>query len=222
MKKFLLTIAMLLTLGLSMQGVSAQEVAPAGEFGTEDLEGLESAYSRNYAVDFEALMASPTADMDVSAMMQNVSIMAYTFDSDDSADKFLDLSKTQLEEAAKSEDAAELGEVEIGELEDIDKDGFSASIAMEDVGVGMYIIVFTDGETVFMITSMNADVETAKATAVDTAKYVVDAEVKTDEVTFNEDGTSTGGVFDRMPAGGDDAVGGLQVESDTEVFTGAE
>ena len=52
----------------------------------------------------------------------------------------------------------------------------------------------------------------------DVVAYIVDAEAGDDEVTLNTDGTSTGGAFDRMPASGDDAVGGLEIVEDYDVL----
>lgn len=220
MKKLLLTLTMLLTLGFSLQGVAAQTPdssgAPMGE--AMQAEGLESAYDRTYMVDFEALMASPSADMaamDSAAMMRVVSVTGMTFDSDDNAKAYVEGMKSQIEDA---QEAGEMPEgTEIRELEDvdIDKDGIIATLSMEDMGVNSAIMVFVDGNQVFMIVAIDVDVESAEAKVTDIAKYVADADIENDEVTFNEDGTSTGGVFDRMPEAGSDLVGDLPSVTDT-------
>ncbi len=220
MKKLLLTLTMLLTLGFSLQGVAAQTPAgvdaPVGE--AMQAEGLVSAYDRTYSVDFEAMMASPSADiteMDTAAFMRVVSITGMTFDSEDNAKAYLDEMKSQIDEA---QEAGEMPEgTEVNDLEGIDKDGFSATLVMEDLGVYSTILVFVDGDQVFMIVALDTDTESAAKLATDVATYVVDNDVENEEVTFNADGTSTGGVYDRMPEAGSDMMGDLTSVTDTAI-----
>ena len=218
MKKMLLTLTLLLTLGFSLQGVAAQTPADTGAPMGEAMqaEGLVSAYDRTYMVDFEAMMASPSADladMDSAAMMRVVSITGMTFDSDDHAEAYLKDMKSQIDDA---QEAGEMPEgTEVKDLEDFDKDGFIATMSMEDLGVNSAILVFVDGDQVFMVVGIDADIESATTLVTDVAKYVADAEVKDDKVTLNEDGTSTGGVFDRMPEAGSDLVGDLTSVTDS-------
>jgi hypothetical protein len=175
-------------------------------------------YDRTYTVDFEAIMSSPSADMaemDTAAYMRVVSITGMTFDSDDNAKAYLEEMRSQIDEA---QEAGEMPEgTELKDLEDFDKDGFIATLNMEDMDVYSAILVFVDGNQVFMIVAIDVDVESAEAKVTDIAKYVVDAEVENDEVTFSEDGTSIGGVFDRMPEAGHELVSDLPSVSDTEL-----
>jgi hypothetical protein len=229
MKKFILTITMLLTLGFSFQGVAAQtpDATPAAPMGEAmQAEGLVSAYDRTYTVDFEAMMSSPSADMaspaaataspaaemNTAPVMRVVSITGITFNSEDNARSYLEDMKSQIYEA---QEAGEMPEgTEVKDLEDFDKDGFIATLSMEDIGVYSSIMAFVDGDQVFMIVSLDADVETATTVVNDVATYIVDTKVENDEVTFNADGTSTGGVFDRMPQAGSDLMGNLSIVTD--------
>ncbi|MCO5218186.1 MAG: hypothetical protein M9909_05020 [Thermomicrobiales bacterium] len=220
-KTFTLVLALLLTLGLSVQSVAAQLDTDATELDPKDVPGLIAGYSRTYAPDIEALMATPSADLlDLSAYMRNVSIMTYVFESDDTASDFFDMMKDQMTDEL-SAPSPELGQAEVSEVTGIDKDAMQVTVDMGDLGVGLTILMFIDGDTVFAIMAMDATVDDATAMAIDIANYLIDAEVQDDEVTFNEDGTSIGGVFDRMPASGDEIVGGLQVESDSDLFATA-
>ncbi len=220
-KTFTLVLALLLTLGLSVQSVAAQFDSDATELDPKDVPGLIAGYSRTYAPDIEALMATPSADLlDLSAYMRNVSIMTYVFESDDTASDFFDMMKDQMTDEL-SAPSPELGQSEMSEVTEIDKDAMQVTVDMGDLGVGLTILMFIDGDTVFAIMAMDATVDDATAMAIDIANYLIDTEVQDDEVTFNEDGTSTGGVFDRMPASGDEIVGGLQVESDSDLFATA-
>lgn len=162
------------------------------------------------------MMASPSADMaemDSAAMMRIVSITGMTFDSDDNAKAYVEDMKSQIDDAQESGEMPEGTEVK--DLEDFDKDGFIATMSMEDLGVNSAILVFVDGDQVFMVVGIDADIESATTLVTDVAKYVADADVKDEEVSFNEDGTSTGGVFDRMPEAGSDLVGDLTSVTDS-------
>lgn len=218
MKKFLLTITMLLTLGLSAQGVAAQVDAPeieATDFS--EVEGLQSAYSRTYSVDFAAMMSSPDAEMDTSAMMRSISIQAYTFEDEDKAKDYVNDMKDQADDSLS--EMEDVGEIEIKDMEAVDKDGLTMTLVMdmEDMSIAMTTHVFADGNTVFMVSSTDSDLETSGPGADAVAQYIVDNEAESDEVTFAEDGTSTGGVFDRMPKVGDEIVADL-VAMDMEVY----
>lgn len=220
MKRILLVVSLILTFGFSLQGVAAQvDASMSGEPVLGDIEGLEAAWSRTYMPDMDALFASPTAneeELDLSAMMRSVSIQAYVFDSDDSADAFMDSYGSDMESSLA--EASDMGETEITDIEDLDREGIKVTIDSADLGIGMTVYVFADGNTVFTLIGMDADVEAASTLVHGVAEYIVDTEAETDEVSFKEDGTSTGGVFDRMPKAGDDLVGGLIIESDMDLM----
>lgn len=217
-KKFTLIVALLLTLGLSVQSVAAQFDSDAADLDPKDVPGLIAGYSRSYAPDMEALMATPSADpLDLSAYLRNVSIMTYVFESDDTASDFFEMMKDQMNDELTAS-SPEMGQAEVSEVTGIDRDAMQVTVDMGDLGVGLTILMFIDGDTVFAILAMDVTVDDAIAMTTDIANYLIDADVQDDEVIFNEDGTSTGGVFDRMPASGDEVVGGLEVEADSDLF----
>lgn len=223
MKKILLTITMLLTLALSAQGVAAQVEAPEIEsVDYSEIDGLQSVYSRAYTVDFMAMMSSPDAnleEMDMAAMMRNISIQGYTFESEDQAKAFLDTTKEEAEGGLT--EAEDLGEVEMKDLEAVDKEGVTMTMVMDLEGesIAMTVHMFVDGNHLFMVISTDSELDASNSKADAVAQYVVDAEVQNEEVTFSEDGTSTGGVFDRMPEAGHELVADLTV-MDMELYTG--
>lgn len=226
MKKLLLTLSLLLSLGLSVSVVAAQVEAPDIDdidVGA-DVEGLESIYDRTYSMDIEAMFASPDADfedIDTSSFMRMISIQGMTFDSEDSANAYLDEMKSQLEQGLE-EDPDSFSDVVIGDLEGMDAEGLTLSMDMADLEVGASVIFVVDGHQVFQIMVMDSDVASAETLATDITQFVLDAEVETEEVSFSEDGTSTGGVFDRMPSGDDEIVGDLTSVIDSELFVGDE
>ena len=226
MKKILITLSFLLTLGFATSGVAAQTdgvEAPdlEGMEAAYDVEGLQSVYDRTFSADIEALMSSPDADLeslDMSAMMSSISIQGMTFDSEDNAKAYLEQMKAEMNKAIEEDDAGTLEDMEISDLEGFDVEGIRVDMDMPDLEIGVSMIIFTDGNHVFQVMVMNGDMATAQSTADEVAQFAIDAEIENEEITFSEDGTSTGGVFDRMPASGDDAVGGLEIVEDYDVL----
>lgn len=219
MKKMLVTLAMLLTLGLSFQGVAAQELAPSDAgMELEDYEGLQSAYSRSYGVDMDAMMSTPSTEgINLADMMKGVQIMGITFDSDDNAQKFIDQGKDELESSLEEMSSGEM-KVTVNELDKGDQ-GLVVEMDMTaDVGVFMKMYLVRDGNVVFTVIAMNSDVDSATATGDSVVDYLLDNESQSDDVTFNADGTSTGGVFDRMPPVGHESVSGLVIDSDSDLL----
>lgn len=232
MKKLLITLSLLLTIAFASSGVAAQtdgvEAPDLEELaaGAYDVEGLQSVYDRSFSMDIEAIMASPDFDvesLDMSAMMNIISIQGITFDSEDNAKAYMDDMKSEMEAALEDEAAAEMLEnVEITDIEDFDVEGLHIVTSMPDLEIEATMYVFIDGNHVFQIMSMNADAEVAQSSAEAVTQFVIDADVETEEVTFNEDGTSTGGVFDRMPTGDDEVVGELTDVMDMELHVAGE
>lgn len=230
MKKLLITLSLLLTLSFASSGVAAQSdgvQAPdlEGMEASYDIEGLQSIHDRTFSVDIEAMLASPDADfesLDMSVMMNMITIQGVAFDNDDNAKAYIEDMKAQMEQAVEEGDAATFEEMEISDLEGFDVDGLRVDMNMPDLEVAASMIVFNDGNHVFQIMVMNADVETAQTSAEDVTQFVLDAEVENEEVTFNDDGSSTGGVFDRMPTADDDVVGDLTGVMDSEIYVGDE
>ena len=220
MKRLFLVFSLLLSMAASTVAVSAQvDGVEAPDIPETDIEGAQIAYSRMYSVDFMALMDDPDVDLetDMAAMMRSMSIQGIQFDSEDNAKAYVELSMDALDEAMESDPETMEG-MEASELEGFDVDGIVVSMDMPDVGIAMTLILFVDGDQVFQISATDADVETSRATAESLVEYVLDNEVQTEEVTFNEDGTSTGGVFDRMPAADHELVGDLTSVTDMELM----
>lgn len=232
MKRLLLTLSLLLSLGLSATGVAAQtDGVAAPDLGDiegtyTDVEGLQSVYDRTFSMDIEAMLASPDTDfesLDMSEMMNMFTIQGMTFDNEDNAKAYLEEMKSEMEAAMEDEEAMEmLEDMEITDLEGFDVDGIRVDTNMPDLEVAASMIVFNDGNHIFMIMSMNADLETAQSKADEVIQFVIDAEIENEEVTFSEDGTSTGGVYDRMPTAEDEIAGTLTGVMDMELFVAGE
>lgn len=156
--------------------------------------------------------------MESEVEYKRVTVAGLTFESDEAAENYLGEMCSAIE--AQTEQSDDEQDAEIQDL-DIDNDGFLAVMNVPNTGVNT-VVLFVDGNTMFLVDVTHPDRDTANTTATDVAEFVADADIETDEVTFNEDGTSTGGVFDRMPTGDDDIVGDFTTIMDREVFVAGE
>ena len=211
MKKLVVLMTSLLLMSLTAHGTVAQDL--------ESADGLQSAYGRIYSSGSSTSVAaastaeSSSTPMEAEMSFSGFEIIGMTFDSDENAAAFLEDMRADIQESVDSSDDSQ--EAEIKDL-DIDKDGFFAVMNVENTGINA-VAMFVDGNQVFLIDVTDPDRETATARVNGLTEFVADAEAEGDEVSFNEDGTSTGGVFDRMPKANDDLVGDLQLE-DYELF----
>lgn len=229
MKKLMMTFSLLLTLGLSTTGVAAQNGTPEPETNDieySEVEGLQSSYERTFFVDFDAVaLASPETDfedLDMAEMMRLIGIEGLTFDSEDNASAYLQRAWGEFDsEAADNEEMME--GVEITELEGFGVDGMRMTMQWPDLEVTTVVVILMDGNHVFQVMVVDTNPEAAESKIDEIIQFVLDADIENDEITFNMDGASTGGVFDRMPSSGDEIVGDLMDVWDTELFTeGAE
>ena len=227
MKKLLITLSLLLTFSFAATNVAAQvEGVPAPDLGDldaafEEIEGLQSIYDRTFSVDIEALMSDPefdVANMDMSTMMNMIMIRGYTFDSEDNAKAFIEMTVSEMDKAIAEDESGLFEGMEVTELEGFDVDGIRVTMDMPDLGAGMSYIVFVDGNQVFQVSVMDAALDAANEKVDAVAQFVIDAEGSSDDVTLNADGTSTGGVFDRMPTADDEIVGDLSSVTDSELY----
>lgn len=200
MKKIALTLSLLLTMVFSVSGASAQ--LGAGDGGeTEDIEGLTSGYSRTYS------------DGD----FKTITVFAYQFESDDMADDYLVQLRAEMEDELEAEDDA-FDQAEVNDLQAVDDDGFEATVSSEEDGVALKALAFADDNILFVVMVVDSDIESATSMATEVADHILEAEVETDEISFEREGTSTGGGFDRMPKDGDKALGGLEIIGDTDMM----
>ncbi len=208
-------LAYLVALPLPLRALSPTEGASAQASSEQlDIDGLVSAYARRYEIDVDAMLEDPPTDM--SQVYRSVAIEGYTFESESAAQTYLDEIEAQVIEEEKAADKEYA--VTVDELDPAELNGFIYTsnffTYMDDLVMGLTAVVFVDGNQLYMVWVRDANVETSTRLAMDIALVVSEAEIKTDEVIFSEDGTSSGGVFDRMPAVGDEFVEDLTTVTD--------
>lgn len=216
-RKFTLFLSLLLTLGFAASAtVSAQEAPPLPE--QADIEGLESGYARMFMPDFEAMMeAAQTPGADVSFDEDGIMMImtsVFTFDSADNAGNALDTFGDGMAESLSGDD-----NIEKNDVDDLGDKAVSYTGEIEESGTTMQstVILIQDGSMVHMIMVSGGTADEGIDTATNIGQFMVDGEPGDDDVTLNDDGTSTGGVFDLMPTADDtDLTAGLQPSTDMD------
>lgn len=216
-------VALFLTLALvRVTPAVAQDETEDDLWDISQLEGIESAVSRGYSVDFEALFsASPEAmeSMELEGLYF-VTVAAYGFDSDGNAEAAYDFMReeaaTALETSGDGEEEIEVAEEEIDGLGDR---AFAIDMRTEsDDSIG-YIRLLTvqDGDELLQVISVAGSEESA--TSVDAVMDVMlERESGDGEGTFNADGTSSGGLWDRFPESDDATLQGLMPFGDEQLY----
>jgi molybdopterin biosynthesis enzyme MoaB len=173
-----------------------------------DLEGIEYGVSRSWTMDYEAMMAdtTPSADMAMPEGVLFIGGMVLEFDDDGNAEAGFDSFMDELE----TEDLATSDEATVEEW-DIELGNQSASYSsIEEVeGVESEVVVSVVQEDNYLyIVSAAGSGEDMKDTTTSLMETMIDND-GSGEGEYNEDGTSSGGLWGKLPAADDEAVAGL-------------
>jgi hypothetical protein len=209
--KLLLSLFMLMGLTLSAAPVAAQEGTPSALDDPGLLEGIELAIARDWSIDFEAMMATPEAEMDQDGLML-VSALAMRFDSDENAAAAYEIYRTQGIASLTSDMDVEGEEAVVTEQElDLGDESYQVDmIATTEESEGAVTVSFArEGNHVYLVSAISLDLESS-ALASDILDYMVnEAEPADGEGNFNEDGGSEGGLWDVFPPNDYPALTGL-------------
>lgn len=214
----------------SSTGVLAQatpevpsDVSPL--YSPADLPGLQQAVARSYAGDMAALFATQEAAATAAATpdytswgVATLNAVVLQFDSEANAASAF---TTVVE---KMTSPASTGGIDLGEVE---VEGFTgpakAYTASIDQGPGLSlhqaVVLTQDGPYIYQTIAVGlSSPEDALATATDVAKATIANPASEGEGTFVDDGTSTGGLWDKFPVAGDPVLAGVIPEIDTRIY----
>ena len=211
------TFAALLTLLLSMatSNPTAAQTESAEEM-VALLEGLKTAHGRFTSFDF-----SNPADVDPSSMWMLLGIYTFSFESEGSAEVGIELlaENGPIIGIAEDMDGALIEEATL----DLDAPHTALKVVSEDDGVvwtTMQVMV-QDGELVHMVFGMAGGIDPSDK-FVTLLTRMLDAEVSADAEQFNADGTSTGGMWAKVPSIAEIQVDAGELTSVEDQFLDAE
>jgi hypothetical protein len=215
--RFIAAVAALLTMAgfAAVPQISAQTPEPVDSIYAvfTELSGFESGVVRTFSTDSTDMsavaspdataMASPVAGGEVS----RVTTAILQFDSEANAINALAKIQNEIqgENAAAAFVLADLGDKK-------------AAFTLEDESgttTGSTIVVQA-GDQVVVVIAEGVDTD-SEALMTDLARSIVETEAGTGEPQFAPDGTSTGGLWDRLPAADDASLADLTVVEDTDL-----
>lgn len=211
MRRLLLLLTTLLALSATAAG--AQTPSPQASPASDTLPGLEYVAARQYAPD----PASPIDMEDEGLYLLTVRI--YAFDTEENANGGWEStveSSTIESDIPTDSDKVQYEEAELDGLGDR---AWVTTLAAEtpEGDTGYFRLIYVqDGEYLY---TLNAIAGSADATMItdDIAAYMVEQDPGDGDVTLNQDGSSTGGVWDLLPASDDDVLGDLVAFADAEL-----
>lgn len=201
-------------LALSLAPALAQDEEPGTLDDFSQFEGIESAVARTWSVDFEAMFSiTPEAgEEDPFADMTGVFFlygMAAEFDSDDNAEAaFEGISEVDDEELLGDmlEDGGE-AQINREELDDLGDEGLAIDVAVEGEDGAAYRMNIVRDDEYLLVTMAVSMTEDGNESAENLMDYMVNEGEPGGDEEFEEDGGSTGGLWDLFPAGDEDYEG---------------
>jgi hypothetical protein len=198
----------------AMTGAAAQEEPTVSDL---DIAGLEKMYGRAFAADMTTMMdpASPAA---MPSGWWLLTTLVLEFDSEDNASAGVDTMRQQS--AAGGEVPME--DVDLN-LDDLNYTAQRAVDTQEGVTTTMLMVTAQDGRYVYAVVGLTLGGDPAPL--VETVVLAMrDAEVGEGEEMFTEDGTSTGGLWAKLPTVEEitSQAAALTVASDTVYYPAAD
>lgn len=173
----------------------------------EDLEGLQHSVNRVYTVDYSAMMddmSSPDAEMQMPTGVVSLSGVILEFESDDNAEAALDVIKDQAGvDLAGSEENVEEIELDLGD----NSISYGGTEDVDGQEMQSVITLVQQDNYAYFVYGVGSD-EDMESVVSDFTNTLIDND-GSGEGEFNEDGTSSGGLWDKFPGADDEAVSGL-------------
>jgi hypothetical protein len=221
----LLIVAMLAIVGSrGASSVAAQDDPLSGLGGDLDqYEGIEEAAGRVYMVDYEALMSTPEnlENLEMPSGVQGGFFAVLKFDNDDNAEKAMDQLRSEAETSLTEEsEGATVEEISHDDLDD-DALAYKQTSTDETLGATTTVIIADQDDEYIYVSAVFAFGEGEDPTdlSINTVNDMSEADAGDGDATFNEDGTSEGGIWDKLPDADaqDGAFEGL-VASDEQLY----
>jgi hypothetical protein len=209
-----LLAVLMLALTLGRSGVAAQD-APMAPFEVGDLDGIQAAVSRTYTVDVSGMLDSigtpgPDGEMgeipELSGVVTMIGVIGQFDSSDNAAAAVERVDEESTAALAEEEDAPELTEAEV-DLGDTSR-AYSATQEIEGQALNLSVLIVQQDEYLYFVVAGVIDAD-AQQLATDFTQALIEGEAGDGEPQVKEDGTSTGGLWDKFPAADDELVANL-------------
>lgn len=196
--------------GFTMLGGTGVGAQDAEEFSPADLEGIQYANMRSYSIDYSSLMdgssSTPGVELSMPEGLLGLNAVVIEFDDDGNAEKGFDTLVEQFEsDESFTEGAEDEWDIDLGNK----SKSLTGTEETEGVETTIGLTVVQEDNYVYFVSAYGSDFD-----AQDTLKQYTEKMLDNDgsgEGEFSEDGTSTGGLWDKFPAADDELVSDLTV-----------
>lgn len=208
-------LMLVLALGRSGAGATAQDPSMAAPFEFGELEGAQHAVSRSYLADLPAMMDSigtPGPDGELGEISELSGVISLAgvigqFDSSDNAAAAVDRVDEETKASLEGQpDAPTLEEVEL-DLGDTSR-AYTATQDIEGQTLNLSVIIVQQDEFLYFVVGGVIDAD-ARELGSEFTQALIDNEAGDGEPRVNQDGTSTGGLWDKFPKADDELVANL-------------
>ena len=225
--KFALSVVVVVMMGVAVAQPAGAQVEATETFDFGQLDGVQDVVSRTYSADFSSILgsATPGAEIDPAALqeqgMLSLVVLVAKFDDGGSAEDGLNALSGELKE--QSDDltgGAEIQEVDLGDLGD-NREGYQATVEEEGTSIQAAVLVVQQDEFVYIAIGSSLS-DAAVAPTKTTVEAMLDADEGGDDITTDEAGISSGGLWDKLPRKGDEAIGALTPVYDEQLYPAPE
>lgn len=207
-------LMMALGLGQSGTGAAAQDAsAPPFEFG--ELEGSRQAVSRTYTIDVASLadsVGTPGPDGELGEIPELSGVISLAgvvgeFDSSDNASAAVDRideETTASLEGQPEAPALEPADIDLGET----SRAYTATQEIEGQTLNLSVMIVQQDEYLYFVVGGVID-DDAQSLTTDFTQALIENEAGDGEPQVKDDGTSSGGLWDKFPTADDEMVANL-------------
>lgn len=187
-------------------GVGAQEeIDDSLEIG--DLEGIQYGVNRSYIIDYSAMMetmSTPGAELEMPTGLFTLSALVLEFDDSGNAETaFGAVNDDVAGEDLMTEEGVEEVDVDLGD----NSVAFAGVEDFDGVESDVFVTIVQADNYLYMVYAGSTEID-LQETVTSFTSTLIDNE-GSGEGEFNEDGTSTGGLWDKFPSSDHEAVAGL-------------
>jgi len=217
------TLAVATTFALGITPALAQDTSESTSLGDfSEMDGIEEAVSRTWTIDMEAMLTNTPEDgADPLAGLSGTFVVfgaVAKFDDEDSAkDAFHQFSTASEEDLdlTGSEDA----KIERGDVDDLGDEAYRYEVTSESDGTDSVIELAREDNVLLVGVSVSMGEASDDANpAHDLVEYMVEDGDEGGTAEFNDDGSSTGGLWNYFPDDDFDAVADLIPGGDEQIY----
>lgn len=216
-------VTLLAIFGMALHGpmVAAAQESPAGDINFKDLDGYQRGVGRIWMGDISALLGglgtpgAETPDINNLGLFMLIGMVA-EFDNSDHASGAFGTLGDELTKSLASEDSGIALQESDGEKIGDQSKTYTGKVSEEGIEGQLTMVIVQKGKYVYASFGMGLGSDPSDAVN-SLAKDLTDGKPGDGDGTFNDNGTSTGGLWDIFPSNDADYLKGLTPSTDEDL-----